>query len=169
MSGPSNTARNLGTRAPRYSKSRPSPSRDESALRVCRRSVMDLPATIPGVKSVNSQPATRIRRPGCAAARGAAAEAAATSRAVSLLLGVLEESRGEPDLESEGERDLGDVGEPLDVAANYPHCVGVQVVPDDLELVSAPLPCPVLSGGSRWRSPGRGTPCRCRNELLCAS
>ena len=82
MSRPSNTARNMGTRAARYLESLPSPRRDGSALRVCTRSVMLLPVTIPGMKSVSSHPATKTRRPGYAAARGAAAVAAATSRDV---------------------------------------------------------------------------------------
>ena len=47
---------------------------------------------------------------------------------------VLEEGRGEPHLESESERDLSDNRHPSEVTAHDPHGVGVQVVPDDLEL-----------------------------------
>ena len=53
------------------------------------------------------------------------------------LLGrVLEEGRREPHLEAEPERDLGDGRQPSDVTAHDPHGVGVQVVPDDLELAA---------------------------------
>ena len=88
------------------------------------------------MNSVSSPPATKITCPGWAASSRAASPGRGDQAGRGLLRRVLEEGRREPHFEPEAERDLGDRGEPSDVAAHDPHGVGVQVIPDDLELAA---------------------------------
>ena len=100
------------------------------------RSVTLLPARMPGMKSVSSPPATKTTRPGWAASRPCRRLGRCDQSGRGFLRRVLEEGRREPHLEAESERDLGDRRQPSDVTAHDPHGVGVEVIPDDLELAA---------------------------------